>query len=97
MIMEEMQDQIQRIENKVQQLLKVYSHAQKEIQRLQKENLNLTEQLQSQAEQARQLHQRVDARNFAGSNLEEKAKKDLEKRINTYLKDIDKCLALLHS
>lgn len=97
MIMEEMQDQILRIENKVQQLLKEYSHAQKEIQRLQKENLHLTEQLQTQAEQARQLHQQADARNFAGSNLEEKAKKDLEKRINTYLKDIDKCLALLHS
>jgi chromosome segregation ATPase len=95
--MEEMQDQIQRIESKVQLLLKEYSHAQKEIQRLQKENLALMGQLQSQTEQARQLHQRVDARNFAGSNLEDKAKKDLEKRINAYLKDIDKCLALLHS
>ncbi len=92
-----MQEQIQRIENKVQQLLKEYTTAQKEIQRLQKENLHLTQQLQSRTEQANQLHQRVDAQNFSVSNLEDKAKKDLEKRITTYLKDIDKCLALLHS
>jgi chromosome segregation ATPase len=95
--MEDMQEQIQRIENKVQQLLKEYNTSQKEIQRLQKENENLTRQLQTQTEQANKLHQRVDAQTFSSSNMEDKAKKDLEKRINTYLKDIDKCLALLHS
>lgn len=96
--MEIMQEQLQRIENKVQQLLKEYSAAQKEVQRLQKENDQLSKQLQSQIEQANQFHQRIDAKNFSGvSTMEDKAKKDLEKRINTYLKDIDKCLALLHS
>lgn len=95
--MEDMHGQIQRIEAKVQQLLKEYNTAQKEIQRLQKENVRLTEQLQSRTQLANELHQRVDAKNFSASHLSEKAKKDLEKRINTYLKDIDKCLALLHS
>lgn len=97
MVMEDMQEQIQRIENKVQQLLKEYNNAQKEIHRLQKENLQLSGQLQFQTEQANQLHQRFDARNISSSHLEDKAKRDLEKRINSYLKDIDKCLALLHS
>lgn len=92
-----MQEQIQRIENKVQQLLKEYSNGQKEIQRLQKENELLTKQLRSQTEQADQLNQLVDAQSLSGSTMEDKPKKDLEKRINTYLKDIDKCLALLHS
>jgi len=95
--METMQEQIQRIETKVQQLLKEYNNAQKEIQRLQKENLQLSQQLQSRTDQANVLNQRIDTQNFIGTNLEEKAKKDLEKRINTYLKDIDKCLALLHT
>jgi len=95
--MEAMQDQIQRIEDKLLQLLKEYNNAQKEIQRLQKENSRLVEQLQDQTNQATQLHQKVDALKFTGSNLEESAKKDLEKRINSYLKDIDKCLELLHS
>lgn len=95
--MEDMQEQIQRIENKVQQLLKEYNTAQKEIDRLQKENDHLVKQVQSRTEQANQLHQRVDAQLLSGSKMDDKAKKDLEKRITTYLKDIDKCLALLHS
>jgi len=95
--MEDMQEQVQRIENKVQHLLKEYSNAQKEIQRLQKENLSLSTQLKTQMEKANQLHQRAEVQNLMGSHLEEKAKKDLDKRINTYLKDIDKCLSLLHS
>lgn len=92
-----MQEQILRIENKVQQLLKEYGAAQKEIQRLQRENEVLNMQLKSQTEQANKLHQRIDAQAFLPSQMEEKAKRDLEKRINTYLKDIDKCLAMLHA
>lgn len=95
--MEDMKAQIQRIENKVQQLLKEYNSCQKEIQQLQKENSHLNELLLSKTAQANELHQRVDTRNFSSSTLEDKPKKDLERRINTYLKDIDKCLALLHS
>jgi FtsZ-binding cell division protein ZapB len=95
--MEAMQEQIQRIEGKVQQLLKEYNLAQKEIQRLQKENNRLTEQLHSQTELGHQLQQKVDSLKVTASGLSDNTKKDLEKRINTYLKDIDKCLALLHS
>lgn len=95
--MQEMQEQIQRIEDKVQQLLKEYQFAQKEISRLQKENDRLTDQLHTQTEHAHQLSRRLDAVKLNSTGLEEGAKKDLEKRINTYLKDIDKCLALLHS
>ena len=95
--MEAINDQILRIEDKVQLLLKEYNTAQKEIQRLQKENNRLTEELKAKTDQATQLHQKVDALKMNGNNMEESTKKDLEKRINTYLKDIDKCLALLHS
>lgn len=95
--MEGMEEQILRIEDKVQQLLKEYNLAQKEIQRLQKENNRLIEQLQSQTDAADQLHQKVDAIKISASGLHDNSKKDLEKRINSYLKDIDKCLALLHS
>jgi len=95
--MEVMQEQIQRIEEKVQQLLKEYQLAQKEIQRLQKENGKMAEQLKIQAAEAAQLHQKSDAQKITGSGSDDAPKKDLEKRINTYLKDIDKCLALLHT
>ena len=95
--MESMQEKIKRIEEKVQRLLKEYQFAQKEIQRLKKENNELLGRLQSRTEQANQLHQKVDALKISTNTMEESTKKDLEKRINSYLKDIDKCLALLQS
>ena len=93
-----MNEQIQRIETKVQQLLKLYQQVQKENMQLQRENAKIKEQLQAKTEQATQLHQKVDALKMsAGSGMDETTKKELEKRINIYLKDIDKCLAMLHS
>ncbi|MEJ7682054.1 MAG: hypothetical protein WKG06_30215 [Segetibacter sp.] len=86
-----------RIEDKVQQLLKEYNFAQKEIQRLQKENNRSNEQLQLCNEQASQIHKKADALKIKAGSLQSDTKKDLEKRIDAYLKDIDKCLALLHS
>jgi ABC-type transporter Mla subunit MlaD len=95
--MDDMQAQIQRIEQKLQQVLKEYYATKKELLRLQKENVRLTGLLQQQAEQADHLHQKVDALKFNTTGLEENTKKELEKRINIYLKDIDRCLALLHN
>lgn len=95
--METTADQIKRIEEKIQLLLKDYALSQKEVQRLQKENQKLQEELGIQSNKVKLLEQKADASKLNVSGLSEKSKKDLEKRINTYLKDIDKCLALLHS
>ena len=95
--MSEMQEQIQRIENKLQQLLKEYNAAQKEIQRLQKENKRLSGQLQFFEEQAHEHNQKADVSKLGSQHLKSTSKKALEKRIDAYLKDIDKCLALLNS
>jgi len=92
-----MNEQIQRIENKIQQLLKEYNLARKEIQQLQKENDRLHEQLKLQNQQVAELSQKADSLKMYAGGLPGSAKKELEKRIDTYLKDIDKCLALLHS
>ncbi len=92
-----MTEQIQRIEDKVQQLLKEYSLARKEIQQLQKENDRLQEQLKLQNGQVAELNQKADSLKMYAGGLPGSTKKELEKRIDTYLKDIDKCLALLHS
>lgn len=90
-------EQIQRIEDKVLQLLKEYNLAQKEVQRLQKENNRLNEQLQLCNDKTAQLSEKADALKIKAGSLQSDTKKDLEKRIDIYLKDIDKCLALLHS
>ena len=90
-------DQIHRIEDKVQQLLKEYEVVKKEAERLQKENVSLTKDLQSKTELFNSLQQKVDALKITSTGLEAGSKKELENRIDTYLKDIDKCLALLNS
>lgn len=95
--MEEAAGQVQRIEQQVQQLLKEYAGVQKENQRLQKENTRLTTDLQSMSEKVTKLQQKVDVSKLTGSEMQESSKKDLEKRINIYLKEIDKCLELLHA
>lgn len=94
--MPEMDDQIQRIEDKVLLLLKEYNLARKEIQRLQKENNRLNELVQAYNNAADKLNQK-DVLKLNSGTLTSEAKKELEKKIDTYLKDIDKCLALLHS
>lgn len=90
-------EQIQRIEEKVARLLKEYSAAQKEVQRLQKENNRLSELLHANEDKVTKTGQKEDALKITMESLKTDSKKDLEKRIDGYLKDIDKCLALLHS
>lgn len=92
-----MNEQIQRIEDKVLQLLKEYNAAQKEIMRLQKENKRLNELLQAYNDEANLINQKEELAKISAESLKNHSKKDLEKRIDAYLKDIDKCLALLHS
>ena len=94
--MNEMDEQIQRIEDKVLLLSKEYNLARKEIQRLQKENSRLTELVQLHISQSEKFNQKAPVKVNTNA-LTPTEKKELEKKIDDYLKDIDKCLALLHS
>lgn len=93
----ETSEQIHRIEDKIQQLLKEFELVKKEAERLQKENTELAKELQTKNELLRKVQQKVDAIKLTSTSLEESSKKELEKRIDTYLKEIDKCLSLLNS
>ena len=88
---------ILRIEEKVLQLLKQYQQVQKENLQLLKESRSTKAQLESVTTEKNRLLQQVDAMKINGSTMEESSKKDLEKRINIYLKEIDHCLALLNT
>lgn len=92
-----MEDQLKNIESKINQLLKKYASAQKDIARLQKENLQLKQDISNHTEVAKDLHNKVDALKISAGTIPDEAKKELEKRINTYLREIDKCLALLNN
>ena len=86
---------LKRIQDKLQQLLKRYTL-------LQKENSLLKDELEKNKEQSLQhqqsvihLKQQVDVLKLNAGEMKEGDKKELEKRINSYIREIDRCIALL--
>ena len=89
--------QIKSIQDKLQQLLKQQALLQRENQRLQKE-LNKAIELSNEKERSlRSIRQQMDALKLGSGNLTEIEKVALGKRIDGYLKEIDKCLALINT
>ena len=91
------EQQIQNINDKVQQLLKKQQAFVKDNHRLQKENERLQQQITMRSEQINRLQQKNDAIKLNAGSMNDDVKKDLEKRITVYLKEIDNCLALLNA
>ncbi|MDE3251618.1 MAG: hypothetical protein KGO92_02355 [Bacteroidota bacterium] len=89
--------QIKSIQDKVQQLLKQQTLLQKENQRLKKEQEKLIVQNEEKQAQILALQQQLDALKLGSGSLNETEKHALGKRIDVYLKEIDKCLALLNT
>ena len=93
--MSDLEKQLKRIQDKLQQVLKDYSA-------LQKENLRLKEELDKNRTQSfanqqtiEDLKQQVDVLKITSGDWDQNDKKEFEKRINSYLKEIDRCIALL--
>jgi phage host-nuclease inhibitor protein Gam len=93
--MSDLEKQLKRIQDKLQQVLK--DHA-----ALQKENLRLKEELDKNRTQSfahkqniEDLKQQVEVLKISSGDWEEADKKEFEKRINSYIKEIDRCIALL--
>jgi len=88
-------ENIKRINQKLQQLLKQYQH-------LQKLNEDLTLGLQraklqekQQQQHLLQLEQQVGILQSAAGKMNDEDKKAFEKHLNQYIKEIDKCIGLL--
>ncbi|HJV20270.1 MAG TPA: hypothetical protein VJ552_10370 [Sediminibacterium sp.] len=88
---------IDLLQEKLQLLIREYRQLQKENSRLQKDIAVLQSEQQKRAGQLEQLEQKVAAVQLTGGNRDEAEKARLQKKIDTYLKEIDKCLALLHA
>ena len=93
--MADLEVQLTRIQEKLQQVLKDHSS-------LQKENLRLKEELDKNRSQAfvhqqniEDLKQQVDVLKITSGDWDPTDKKEFEKRINSYIKEIDRCIALL--
>ena len=90
-----LEENIKRVNNKLQQLLK-------QMQLLQKENAQLTQLLHEKKERhaqdlerLSQLEQQVAILKSAAGQLNDADKKSFEKNISQYIREIDKCIGLL--
>ncbi len=91
------QDSLIQLRNKLQLLLKQYSHSQKMILSLKNENAALQTHLAKKQEEIDRLQARVATMNMSVIGQDDESKKEMEKRINTYIKEIDRCLSLLNN
>ena len=89
--------QLQVLHVKLQALLKNYQHLQKENVQLKKAlGKKLTEAIEA-TEKLHTIQQQIDILKLSKNGFDETEKVVLEKRIDIYLKEIDKCLALLNT
>ncbi|MCW3087841.1 MAG: hypothetical protein JWQ78_1227 [Sediminibacterium sp.] len=89
--------QIKSIQEKLQQLLRQQALLHRENQKL-KKDLEKAVTLSEEKETSLQaIRQQVDVLKLGSGNLDEAEKNALGKRIDGYLKEIDKCLTLLNT
>ena len=84
---------IKRIQDKLQQLLKQHIIIRKENNKL-KEDLHVASQTSLQQQKnMEELKQQVSVLKLCAGEMSETDKKEFEKRINGYIKEIDRCIA----
>ena len=86
---------LKRIQDKLQQLLKQYAALQKENSRLIQELASAQQKIAAYQKNTDELKQQVSVLKLSTGEMSEADKKEFEKRINGYLKEIDRCIALL--
>ena len=87
--------QVKRIQDKLQQLLKQRESLLKENGRLKDEILQLQQARHGHSEKLEQLQQQVEILRTTKGEMSEAEKKVLEKRLGQYIREIDRCIALL--
>jgi hypothetical protein len=93
--MNQTEQHLKRIQDKIQQLLKQHASIQKENSLLKGELEKSKAQSLQHQQNVTYLKQHVDVLKLNAGEMKEADKKEIEKRINSYLKEIDKCIALL--
>jgi chromosome segregation ATPase len=95
MHMNPLDQHIQRINEKLQQLLKQHQSLQKENEKLKKELFDIKSLQAERSKQMDELEQKVTILKTATNNMNDADKRDLEKRLNHYIKEIDRCIGML--
>jgi uncharacterized protein YoxC len=90
-----MQEQIERIRQKVGVLLKQSQGLRRENEKLLRENAQLRSQEKGYLETINHLTRQVEALQVTATDLSDSDKKVMEKKIGAYIKEIDRCITLL--
>ncbi len=83
------------INDKLQQLLKQLSRYKKENEQLKSELENQNKEKASSENKVSELQQQIAILKLAAGDMNDKDKKDFERKINQYVKEIDKCISYL--
>ena len=87
--------QLKRINDKLQHLLKQHAIILKENNRLKEELQQVMQKTSTQQKNVDELKQQVGVLKLNAGEMSGEDKKEFEKKINVYLKEIDRCIALL--
>jgi len=87
--------QLKRVHEKVGLLLKQHLALQKENESLRDDLKKMLVRCEDLTREAEKSRQQAEVSKLSGRGLDESDKKMLEKRLNQYVREIDKCIALL--
>jgi uncharacterized coiled-coil DUF342 family protein len=93
--MSELSSHIGRIKNKLQELVKNHQDLRAENHRLKEEITSLKEKESGQHETLESLRQQVNVLKLNAGELSAPDKKEIEKKLNHYIREIDRCIAML--
>ena len=93
-----MKDLVQNIEDKVQKLILLYNDINKEKEILKKENIQLRKEILEKEGSLKELEDSIKLIRISKSTDTQDAEKNKASRqkINEYVREIDKCIALLN-
>ena len=93
--MSDLEQNIKRINDKLQQLLKNYQQLQKENSKQSELIKQLKEAKEKDNQQITALQEKISILKAATSKMNEADKKEFEKTISHYIREIDKCIGIL--
>jgi seryl-tRNA synthetase len=94
--MPQIEEQIKRLQDKLQQLVQQHQLLQRENSKLKQEILEEKNHHNTKSAQAEQLRQQVEILKSSKGEMNTEEKKTLERRLNQYVKEIDRCITLLN-
>lgn len=93
--MSAIEQQLKRLQAKQLQLVKNYQSQQRELDKLRSEHAQLSADYNRVQDEFHQLKMQVQVLRSAAGQLGDADKKEFEKQLSAYIRDIDRCIHLL--